>query len=51
MYRCQPIVLIFQNFKIFEQRTPVPLSLKPSSVLTLNHKHSSSKVHNFTFVF
>ena len=32
MHCCQPLVLIFQIFKIFEQITSTPLSLKPGSV-------------------
>ena len=33
MHCCQPLVLIFQFLKIFEQRTLTPLSLNPNSVL------------------
>ena len=35
MQCCQPLVLIFQFFKIFEQTTltPPPLSLNPGSIL------------------
>ena len=33
MHCCQPLVLIFQFVKIFEQITLTPLSLNPSSVL------------------
>ena len=32
MHRFQPLVLIFQLFKIFEQRTLTPLSLNPDFV-------------------
>ena len=33
MHSCQRLVLIFQFFKIFEQKTLAPLSLNPGSVL------------------
>ena len=36
MHCCQPLVLVFQLFKIFEQRTSTSLSLNPSSVLDLH---------------
>ena len=32
MHRCQPLVLIFQLFKILEQRTLPPLNLNPGFV-------------------
>ena len=33
MHCCQPLVLIFQIFKIFEQITLTPLTLNPDSIL------------------
>ena len=33
MHCCQPLVVIFQFFKIFEQITLTPLSLNPGSIL------------------
>ena len=33
MHCCQPLVLIFQFFKIFEQITLTPLTLNPDSIL------------------
>ena len=49
MHCCQPLILIFQFFKIFEQRTSTPLSLNPSSVLVYifdSHRLDTTISHN-----
>ena len=47
MHHCQPLVLIFQIFKILEQRTLAPLSLNLGSIPVWGNFQNSSKVPTY----